>query len=104
MAADSNIQVLIADNRTFVRIGVQNVLCDTSDIVVVGMAATRAEALAHIKQLRPEVVVVGDLDDPGMVIDAMEKAELQVLALVNGPERLWGRRQGCCCPTPAPAN
>jgi DNA-binding NarL/FixJ family response regulator len=81
---DSSIRVLVADNRTFVRIGVQNVLGETPDIVVVGTAAVGADALVSIERQRPEVVIVGDLDNPGTVIDAVDKAEMQILALVEG--------------------
>lgn len=94
MSADSTIEVLIADNRTFVRIGVQNVLCGTPDIVVTGTAARKAEALTHIGQARPDVVVVGDLDDPGTLIDAVGKAGMQALVLVSGQVRVPGPTAG----------
>ena len=65
-------------------IGVQNVLRDAPDIMVVDTAASGTEAIASVKQERPDVVIVGNLDYPGAVIDAAAKADIQILALVTG--------------------
>lgn len=84
MIVQSGIRVLVAENRSLVRIGILNVLCEAADIVVVGTAASAADALAGLRQDRPEVLIVGDLDCPGAVIDAAAKSDMQTLALVGG--------------------
>ncbi len=84
MTVQSGISVLVAENRSLMRIGVQNVLRDAPDIMVVGTAASGTDALESLKQERPEVVIMGDLDYPGTVIDAAAQADIQILALVRG--------------------
>lgn len=103
MATDSSIKVLIADSRTFVRIGVQNVLIDSPDIAVVGAVATGAEVLTHIKQLRPDVVVIGEVDGLATVIDAIDKIGVQVLALADGPKPTLRRTAGLLLPDASPS-
>jgi DNA-binding NarL/FixJ family response regulator len=66
------------------RIGVQNVLRDAPDIMVVGTAVSGKDTLASLKQKRLDVLIVGDLDYPGTVIDAATEADIHILALVTG--------------------
>lgn len=84
MTVQPGISVLVAENRSLMCIGVQNVLRDAPDIMVVDTAASGTEAIASVKQERPDVVIVGNLDYPGAVIDAAAKADIQILALVTG--------------------
>ncbi len=53
-----NIRVLIVDDHTLVRDGIRALLALASDIEVVGEAANGREALAKIKQLAPDVVLM----------------------------------------------
>jgi DNA-binding NarL/FixJ family response regulator len=57
------IRVLLADDHDLVRYGLRSVLEFASDIVVVGEAATGAEALALIASLEPQVVLA-DMNMP----------------------------------------
>lgn len=84
VGVQSSIRVLVAENRSLVRIGVQDVLRQASDIEMVGTAASAADALAGLRHERPEVLIVGELDYPGAVIDAATEADMQILALVSG--------------------
>lgn len=59
------ITVFVADDHMIVRSGIRHVLEDEADFVVVGEAASAAEALDSILQLRPDVVVL-DISMPGM--------------------------------------
>ena len=52
------LRVLIADDHEIVRRGLIDLLSTTSDITVVGEAATTAQALARIPALRPRVAVL----------------------------------------------
>lgn len=59
------ITVFVADDHMIVRSGIRHVLEDEAGFVVVGEAASAAEALDSILQLRPDVVVL-DISMPGM--------------------------------------
>jgi DNA-binding NarL/FixJ family response regulator len=59
------ITVFVADDHMIVRSGIRHVLEDEEDFVVVGEAASAAEALDSILELRPDVVVL-DISMPGM--------------------------------------
>jgi DNA-binding NarL/FixJ family response regulator len=69
----NNIRVLIVDDHTLVRDGIRALLALASDIEVVGEAANGREALAKIKQLAPDVILM-DLAMPVMSgLDATRK-------------------------------
>ncbi|HJX03901.1 MAG TPA: response regulator transcription factor [Dehalococcoidia bacterium] len=82
------IRVLIVDDHTLVREGIRAMLGLISDIEVVGEAANGREALAMIKQLSPDVVLM-DLAMPVMGgLEATRMArkkfpEVKVLALTQ---------------------
>ena len=65
----TKIRVLIADDHPVVRAGLRALLESEPDMAVVGETATGAEAVAHINELRPDVVIM-DISMPTNGIDA----------------------------------
>src|SRR3954466_14428914 len=61
----TNIRVLIVDDQSLIRIGIQALLSRKPDIEVVGQAADGAEALRQVAALDPDVVLM-DIRMPGM--------------------------------------
>ena len=67
------IRILIVDDHPVVREGLMAVLEGIPDIRVVGTAQSAEEALAAIKTVRPDIVVL-DLELPGMSgVDAIPR-------------------------------
>ena len=73
-----SIKVLIADDHVFYREGVRALLGAVNEVEVVGEANNGEEAIARVKELQPDVILM-DLKMPGMNgIDATRKIhELQ---------------------------
>lgn len=67
------IRVILTDDQPLVRTGLRVLTADTPDIEVVGEAANGAEAVALVRELRPDVVVM-DIRMP--VLDGIEAARL----------------------------
>jgi DNA-binding NarL/FixJ family response regulator len=65
------IKVLLADDHTIVRNGIRSLLEDLTDIEIVGEAADGAEALAKVKELSPDVLMI-DIAMP--VLNGIEAA------------------------------
>jgi DNA-binding NarL/FixJ family response regulator len=61
----SGIRVVIAEDQPMVRAGFRALLDSRDEIEVVAEAATGAEALAHVRALRPDIVVM-DIRMPEM--------------------------------------
>jgi DNA-binding NarL/FixJ family response regulator len=61
----ANIRVLIVDDQSLIRVGIQALLSRKPDIDVVGQAADGAEALRQVAALDPDVVLM-DIRMPGM--------------------------------------
>jgi two-component system, NarL family, response regulator LiaR len=61
----TRIRILIVDDHTIVRAGLQKLLFDETNFEVVGEAASGAEALEHVAALRPDIILM-DLTMPGM--------------------------------------
>ncbi|WP_406287852.1 response regulator [Embleya sp. NBC_00896] len=59
------IRVLIADDERLVRTGLHAIIAAEPDLVVVGEAATGAEAVAAVPELRPDIVLM-DVRMPGL--------------------------------------
>jgi DNA-binding NarL/FixJ family response regulator len=58
------LRVLLVDDHDLFRTGLRNLL-EEQDLAIVGEAATGAEAVAHVRELTPDVVVM-DLNMPAM--------------------------------------
>jgi DNA-binding NarL/FixJ family response regulator len=61
------VRVLLIDDHAVVREGVRAVLEDFSDVLVVGEAASAADALTLVVALQPQVII-SDLKMPGMPV------------------------------------
>ena len=61
---ESPMRVLLVDDHDLFRTGLRNLL-EEQDLEIVGEAGTGAEAVAHVSELAPDVVVM-DLNMPGM--------------------------------------
>jgi DNA-binding NarL/FixJ family response regulator len=59
------ISVVLADDQPLVRAGLRVLIADTPDLSVVGEAGTGAEAVAVVRERRPDVVLM-DIRMPGM--------------------------------------
>lgn len=58
------IKVLIVDDHAVVRLGLNTLLSDDSEIIIVGEAANADQAMAQIKLQNPDVVIL-DIQIPG---------------------------------------
>ncbi|MBM3882653.1 MAG: response regulator transcription factor [Verrucomicrobia bacterium] len=58
MKAPAPIRVLLVDDHKVVRVGLRDMLSDAADLEVVGEAGTATAALAQVRALRPQVVVL----------------------------------------------
>src|SRR5258706_2160600 len=65
MAMTTKIRVLIVDDQSLIRVGIQTLLSRKPDIEVVGYAGDGAEALRQVAALDPDVVLM-DIRMPGM--------------------------------------
>ncbi len=65
MIADQPMQVVLADDHAMVRQALAQILNDSGEVQVVGQAADGAEAIALVRSLRPEMIVL-DFSMPGM--------------------------------------
>jgi DNA-binding NarL/FixJ family response regulator len=77
MSRVANIRVVIADDHTIVRSGLDQLLATAGDIELVGSAADGAEAVAVVDAFRPDVVLM-DLSMP--VMDGTEATRRIVAA------------------------
>jgi DNA-binding NarL/FixJ family response regulator len=82
------IRLLVADDHPVVRDGLRAMLATQPDMDLVGEAATGAEAVAHARALRPDVVLMDlqmpDLDGPAAIAALREQApEVRVLVLTT---------------------
>lgn len=91
------IRVVLADDHTIVRTGLKEILADTGDIQVVGEATNGHEALARVRELDFDVLVL-DISMPGrsgIELIRMVKAEkprLRVLVLSMHSEEQYAVR------------
>jgi len=59
------IKIMLVDDHELVRTGVRRLLEDNPDLEIVGEASSGEEAISHIKELNPDVVLM-DLNMPGI--------------------------------------
>ena len=64
MATETKVSVLIVDDHAIVREGIAEVLSRSGQFEVVGQAADGDEAVAQVRELRPDVVIM-DILMPG---------------------------------------
>ncbi|MFI5805268.1 response regulator [Streptomyces sp. NPDC051561] len=67
------VRVLLADDQPLVRAGLRVLMADTPDLVVVGEAGNGAQAVAMVREVHPDVVVM-DIRMPGT--DGIEATRL----------------------------
>ncbi|MEG8280141.1 response regulator transcription factor [Streptomyces sp. AHA2] len=84
MNAPSPIRVVLADDERMVRTALRAILSAEADMEVVGEAATGAEAVSVVRELRPDVVLM-DVRMPGT--DGIRATE-RILAAVDEPPRI----------------
>jgi RNA polymerase sigma factor (sigma-70 family) len=89
----SELRVVIADDHTVVRQGIRGVLEDVEGLRVVGEAGDGEEALALVRELQPDVVVLDvnmpgrtGLDVAGELRDEGASARVLVLSMHDDPE------------------
>jgi NarL family two-component system response regulator LiaR len=90
------IRIFITDDHAIVRSGIRALLTTEPEIDVVGEAANGEQAIAGVKEQRPDVVLM-DLEMPGMdgieaiqhIIDADPEARILVLTSFATDERVF---------------
>ena len=94
--AEGAISVLVVDDHPVVRDGLNAILSAEDDIVVVGEAATGAEALAAVQKLRPAVVLMDlllpDIEGADViqrVCSVSSDTRFIVLTTVAGDEEIY---------------
>lgn len=90
-------RIVIADDHSVVRAGLRQILADVPELQVVGEAGSGEEALAMVRRLHPELLVL-DLSMPGrggldiLKEVAAERPPTRVLVLTIHPEREYAER------------
>jgi DNA-binding NarL/FixJ family response regulator len=95
MTEKGQLSVVLVDDHAVVRRGLSDLLSSTSDLVVVGTAADGAEALALVRECRPDVVLM-DLQMPGVdgveatrtIVEEELGAQVLVLTSFSDSERI----------------
>ncbi|MGX1563587.1 response regulator [Streptomyces sp. NPDC055506] len=84
MTRPATVRVVLADDERMVRTALRAILSAEPDLEVVGEAATGAEAVSVVRDLRPDVVLM-DVRMPE--IDGIRATE-QILATLDEPPRI----------------
>ncbi|MEU9629773.1 response regulator transcription factor [Streptomyces luteogriseus] len=84
MTRPAQIRVVLADDERMVRTALRAILSAEPDLEVVGEAATGAEAVSAVRELRPDVVLM-DVRMPQT--DGIRATE-QILATLDDPPRI----------------
>lgn len=83
------VRLLIVEAAEVYRLGLRAVLLRAADLAVVGEGVDLDRALTLARQLRPDVVLLGSLDDEGetaVVVRYFAVAGFQVLVLADHPD------------------
>lgn len=84
----AKLRIYLIDDHPVVREGFARAVADQADMEVVGQAATAAESLAGVKDLRPDVVLVDlnlpDRDGPELISALREAIPDSKLVVVSG--------------------
>jgi DNA-binding NarL/FixJ family response regulator len=94
------VRVLVADDHPVFRRGLCELLATTSEVEVVGQAATGAEAVLRALELAPDVVVM-DLNMPDLdgivatrtIVSANPQVKVAVLTMLEDDEALFAALQ-----------
>ncbi|MCY7375426.1 MAG: response regulator transcription factor [Pyrinomonadaceae bacterium] len=81
------IRILIVENQTLARIGIETILSAETDIKIVGLAETGADGFRLFRELKPDVTILGlrlpdscAVDEIGNYRQANERGKIIVLA------------------------
>ncbi|WP_267241384.1 response regulator transcription factor [Streptomyces sp. PR69] len=85
MSEQREVRVVLADDERMVRTALRVILDAEDDLRVVGEAATGAEAVSVVRELRPDVVLM-DVRMPE--IDGIRATEQILAGLADGPPRI----------------
>jgi len=65
----TSVRVFIVDDHEIVRRGITTILADQTDITIVGEAPTGRGAILRAPTVKPDVVIIGALDDIGSAVE-----------------------------------
>jgi DNA-binding NarL/FixJ family response regulator len=65
----TSVRVFIVDDHEIVRRGITTILATTDDIAIIGEAATGRAAILRAPTVKPDVIIIGALDDIGGAVE-----------------------------------
>jgi len=84
----TKLRIYLIDDHPVVREGFARAVADQADMEVVGQAATAADSLAQVKEIRPDIVLVDlnlpDRDGPELISALREMLPESKLVVVSG--------------------